>query len=131
MKLQARLMHTMLRVADMERTLSFYCGLLGMSVQMSREDANGYRNVFVGYGPADSTTLLEFASLPGTTHYEKGTAYDHIALEVADVTAACDYLSRAGVKIVRGVKGAASGALIAIIEDPDGYRIELIQLKLA
>jgi len=124
-------MHTMLRVADMERTLAFYCGLLGMSVQMNREEPNGYRNVFVGYGPASSTALLEFASLPGTTHYEKGTAYDHIALEVADVNAACSYLSAAGVKIVREVKTAASGALIAIIEDPDGFRIELVQPKRA
>lgn len=129
MNLHGRLMHTMLRVADMERTLGFYCGLLGMSVQMSREEPSGYRNVFVGYGAASSSTLLEFASLPGTTHYEKGTAFDHVALEVADVAGACAHLSRAGVKVIRDVKTAASGALIAIIEDPDGYRIELIQPK--
>ena len=129
LNLRARLMHAMLRVADMDRTLAFYCGALGMSVQMSRTDANGYRNVFVGYGPAASTTLLEFGCTPGVASYEKGTAFDHVAFEVGDLAAACAGLRAKGVKIIRDIKTAQSGALIAIIEDPDGYRIELVQLK--
>jgi lactoylglutathione lyase len=129
MALRARLMHAMLRVADMDRTLDFYCGKLGMAVRMERTDPDGYRNTFVGYGDPAETALIEFASRPGVTAYDKGTGFDHIALEVDDVAAVCATLKSSGVKIVREVKTAASGALIAIIEDPDGYRIELIQLK--
>lgn len=117
-----RLMHTMLRVADMERTLAFYCGRLGMTVQTDRTDPDGYRNVFVGPG-------LEFGCRPGVTLDPRSTGFDDIAFEVADVATACDQLRASGVKIVREVKAAASGALIAIVEDPDGYRIELIQPK--
>jgi len=125
---RARLMHTMLRVADMDRTLAFYCDVLGMSVQINRTDPNGYRNVFIGYGPAASHTLLEFGAMPGAT-YEKGTAYDHVALEVDDLAGAVADLRAKGVKIVREPKTAQSGAQIAIIEDPDGFRIELVEPK--
>lgn len=122
MAIKARLMHTMLRVADMERTLAFYCGIFGLPVHMDRTDADGYRNVFIGPG-------LEFGCRPGVTPEPRSTGFDHIAFEVADVTAACAELHAAGVKIVRDIKLAASGARIAIIEDPDGYRVELIEPK--
>jgi len=122
-------MHAMLRVADMDRTLAFYCDVLGMSVQMSRTDPNGYRNVFIGYGPAVSHTLLEFGCMPGVTTYDKGTAFDHIAFEVGELAETCAHLRTQGVTFVRDIKTAHSGALIAIIQDPDGYRIELVQPK--
>jgi lactoylglutathione lyase len=115
----------MLRVADMQRTLAFYCGALGMSVQAERTDTDGYRNVWVGYGP--SATLIEFGCRPGVAPDNLGNGFDHIALEVPDVRAACAALAAKGVSIAREVKAAASGALIAIVTDPDGYRIELIQ----
>jgi lactoylglutathione lyase len=122
-----RVLHTMLRVADMDRTLGFYCGLLGMRVQWERTHDDGYRNVFVGYGPGAATALIEFGCRPGADGYDKARGFDHIAIAVADVAAACAALAQHGVTIVREPKAAASGALIALIEDPDGYRLELIQ----
>ncbi|MDX2223979.1 MAG: VOC family protein [Rhodospirillaceae bacterium] len=124
-----RVLHAMLRVADMDRTLAFYCGLLGMSVQWERRHDDGYRNVFVGYGSGATTALIEFGCRPGADGYDKARGFDHIAIAVADVAGACAGLARHGVTIVREPKAAASGALIALIEDPDGYRLELIQAK--
>lgn len=116
----------MLRVADMERTLQFYCGRLGMNVVMDRTDADGYRNVFVAF--TGGGARIEFGMRPSVRpNVAAGNGFDHIALETPDVAAAVARLRDEGVAIVREVKRAQSGALIALITDPDGYRIELIQ----
>ena len=120
-------MHTMLRVVDMDRTLAFYCGHLGMTIAIDRRDPDGYRNVFVGCGVATGGPVLEFGARPGLMPNTGSEGFDHIALETTDVQDLCERLRAAGVVIQRDVKRAQSGALIAIIEDPDGYRIELIQ----
>lgn len=124
----SRLMHTMLNVADMDRALAFYCGLLGMTVLADRSGQRpGRRNLFIGYGPEASTTLLELCSEADHATYPHGEAFGHIAIAVEDVGRLCAELDAAGVAIVRAVKPALSGARIAIVRDPDGYLVELIQ----
>ena len=126
MPLAERLIHTMLYVADLERTLGFYCGLLGMSVQVDRSDPGGGRgNVFVGYGPERTSTLLEFVSEPGR-QVMHGVDYGHVGLEVSDVEAACAALATAGA-LLRAPRRMPSGSVIAFAKDPDGYEIELVQ----
>lgn len=126
MALKGRLVHTMLHVADMERTLAFYCGLFGMQVLVARENpATGHRNVFVGHGPA--APQIEFTSYAGREEYAKGEAFGHVAFEVEDCVQACAVLAGQGVRVTREPRQAPSGAMIAFIEDPDGYAIELIQ----
>ena len=126
--LGARLMHTSLNVADMDRALAFYCGPLGMTVQADRSGQRpGRRNLFLGYGPESAQTLLELCSDDGHGPYDKGEGFAHIAFGVDDVQQLCLTLAAAGVAIERAPKRAMSGALIAMIRDPDGYLIELIQ----
>jgi lactoylglutathione lyase len=121
-------MHTMLNVADMDRALAFYCGLLGMTVQADRSGQQpGRRNLFLGFGPEESTTLIELCSEAGRHSYAKGEAFGHIAIAVDDVRQVCAGLAGAGVEIVREAKAALSGAQIAMVRDPDGYLLELIQ----
>src|SRR5262245_48507769 len=121
MPLPSRLMHTMLNVADVDRALAFYCGLLGMTVQADRSGQQpGRRNLFIGYGPESSTTLLELCSDQGHGPYDKGEAFGHLAIAVDDVGATCAKLAEAGTEIVRPAKRAMSGAQIAFVRDPDG-----------
>ena len=123
-----RLMHTMLHVADMDRTLAFYCDVLGMTVQVARENPETrHRNAFVGYGPYDTTTQVEFVSYGGREAYDKGDAYGHIALGVDDVADFCERVRAAGGVVSREPKLLGSGSRIAFIQDPDGYEIEVIQ----
>jgi lactoylglutathione lyase len=118
----------MLNVADMDRALGFYCGLLGMRVQADRSGQRpGRRNLFLGYGPEQETTLLELCSEAGRTAYDKGEGFGHVAIAVDDVAAVCRELAAAGVAVEREAKRALSGALIALVRDPDGYLVELIQ----
>jgi lactoylglutathione lyase len=127
MALGARLLHTMIYVSDVDRALAFYCGRLGMSVQADRSAAPGRRSVFIGYGPERETNLLEICTDPDPDIQDRAKAFGHLAVQVADVAQACETLARAGVPVTREARKAQSGALIAFIEDPDGYRIELIQ----
>ena len=121
-------MHAMLHVTDMERTLAFYCGVLGMTVQVDRyTPETRHRNVFAGYGPYDQETMVEFVSYGVGRQYEKGDGFGHLAIGVADLAETCRQLAAAGVMPLRGPKLAPSGAQIAIIRDPEGYEIELIQ----
>ncbi|MCO5119914.1 MAG: lactoylglutathione lyase [Burkholderiaceae bacterium] len=124
-----RILHTMLRVGDMERSLDFYTRILGMKLLRSTErPEQGYSLAFVGYGSERDTAVLELTYNHGVDSYELGTAYGHIAIGVADVAATCERIRAAGGRITREagpVKGGAT--VIAFIEDPDGYKIELIQ----
>ncbi len=123
-----RLMHTMLHVSDMDRTLAFYCDVLGMTVQLARENPEtGHRNAFLGYGPYDTTTQVEFVAYGVGKAYDKGDAYGHIALGVEDIAAFCETVRAAGGEVSREPKLLGSGSRIAFIKDPDGYEIEVIQ----
>lgn len=126
----ARVLHTMLRVRDLDRALGFYTGALGMRLLRRQEFPDGkFTLAFVGYGDESDTAVVELTHNWGAHAYELGSAYGHIAIGVADVEAATAELARAGAKIVRpaGPLKGAPEETIAFVEDPDGYRIELIQ----
>ena len=126
-----RMLHTMIRVGDLERSLRFYCEVLGMQ-QLRRTDypSGRFTLAFVGYGPEDANTVVELTHNWDTDHYELGTGFGHLALGVDDLYATCDTLRARGAKIVREPGPMKhGGSEIAFIEDPDGYRIELIQLR--
>lgn len=124
-----RFLHTMLRVGDLERSIAFYTELLGMRL-LRRADNTQYRYTlaFVGYGDERDTAVLELTHNWDTDHYELGTAFGHLAVSCEDITATCETICSKGGKVVREpgpVKGGSS--MIAFVEDPDGYRIELIE----
>lgn len=126
-----KFLHTMLRVGDMQRSVDFYTRVLGMKVLRTRDvPEHKYSLTFLGYGEgnADGSAELELTCNYGVSSYEIGTAYGHIALGVPDAAAACERIRAAGGKVVRAagpVKGGTT--VIAFIEDPDGYKVELIE----
>jgi lactoylglutathione lyase len=121
-------MHAMLHVSDMDRAVAFYRDLLGMTVQLARENPETqHRNTFVGYGPYDTTTQIELVSYGVGKQYDKGDGFGHMAVSVEDIAAFCEHLRAAGALISREPKRVPSGAQIAFVQDPDGYEIELIQ----
>ena len=124
-------LHTMLRVRDLDASVKFYTGFLGMKELRRHEvPAGEYTLVFVGYGDETSHTVLELTYNWGKTDYEIGTAFGHLALGVPDIYATCDRLRQEGVKIAREPGPVKFGTtVIAFIEDPDGYKIELIERK--
>nr|WP_295744961.1 lactoylglutathione lyase [uncultured Acidocella sp.] len=124
-------LHTMLRVGDLERSVKFYTELLGMKELRRNEVPDGkYTLVFVGYGDERSNTVLELTYNWGVETYELGSAFGHLALGVPDIYATCEKLRAAGVKIAREPGPVKFGTtVIAFIEDPDGYKIELIERK--
>ena len=124
-------LHTMLRVGDLERSIRFYSENLGMSELRRADVPDGkYTLVFLGYGDEQSHTVLELTYNYGVEHYEQGTAFGHLALGVADIHATCEKLRAAGTKITREPGPVKFGTtVIAFIEDPDGYKIELIERK--
>lgn len=130
-----RILHTMLRVGDLDRSLRFYTGVLGMRV-LRRTDRpeQKYTLAFVGYGDESEHAVLELTYNYGVGKYELGTAYGHIAIEVPDAAAACaavrSSVAQYGGNVTREagpVKGGTT--VIAFVEDPDGYKIELIERK--
>jgi len=125
----SRFLHTMLRVTDLERSVDFYTKLLGMKELRRRDVPDGkYTLVFVGYGDEESSAVIELTYNYGVTSYEQGTAFGHLAVGVPDVKATCDALRAAGAKITREPGPVKFGTtIIAFVEDPDGYKIELIQ----
>ena len=126
-----RLLHTMIRVGDLERSLAFYCEMLGMKL-LRRGDYPGGRFTlaFVGYGDESSHTVIELTHNWDTDSYELGDGFGHLALGVGDIYGTCDGLRGKGVPIVREPGPMKHGStVIAFIEDPDGYRIELIEQK--
>ena len=124
-----RLLHTMLRVGDLQRSIDFYTQVLGMKLLRTTErPEQKYSLAFVGYGTNPEHAEIELTYNHGVSQYELGTAYGHIALGVADAYAACDRIRAAGGNITREpgpVKGGTT--VIAFVTDPDGYKIELIQ----
>jgi len=125
-----RMLHTMLRVFDLEKSLDFYGRLLGMQVLRQRKVPEGrYTLAFVGYGGEDSSTVIELThNWDQKEPYALGTAFGHLAIGVGDVYATCAKLGKEGVKITRPPGPVKFGTtVIAFIEDPDGYKIELIQ----
>lgn len=128
-----RLLHTMLRVGDLDKSLDFYTRILGMALLRRNDYPEGkFTLAFVGYGPESEHAVIELTYNWGVDHYELGTAFGHIALEVDDAYAACDAIRAAGGKVVRDAGPMKHGStVIAFVEDPDGYKIELIQRKAA
>ena len=127
---KSRLLHTMIRVRDLDASLNFYSNLLGMRVLRKRDYPTGkFTLAFVGYGDETSNSVIELTHNWGQTEpYNLGSAFGHLAIAVPDVYRACEQLAAAGVKIPRPAGPMAhGGSVIAFIEDPDGYRIELIE----
>ena len=125
-----RFLHTMIRVRDLDASLRFYTNLLGMKLLRKRDYPSGqFTLAFVGYGDETSNTVIELTHNWGQAEpYSLGSAFGHLALGVPDVYETCERLAAAGVKIPRPAGPMAhGGSVIAFIEDPDGYRIELVQ----
>ncbi|MCX7374563.1 MAG: lactoylglutathione lyase [Alphaproteobacteria bacterium] len=124
-----RLLHTMLRVGNLDRSVDFYTRLMGMKEMRRRDVPEGkYTLVFVGYGDETSQCVLELTYNYGVDSYEMGGAFGHLAIGVPDVKATCDTLRAEGVKITREPGPVKFGTtMIAFVEDPDGYKIELIE----
>ena len=126
-----RILHTMLRVGDLQRSVAFYTGVLGMQLLRTTErPEQKYSLAFVGYGSEADGAVLELTHNHGVDRYDLGDAYGHIAIEVADAKAACDAVRGKGGTVTREagpVKGGTT--VIAFVQDPDGYKIELIERK--
>ncbi len=126
-----RLLHTMLRVGDLERSLAFYTGVLGMTLLRRHEYPEGrFTLAFVGYGPEAEQAVVELTHNWDTPRYDLGAGFGHVAIEVPDAAAACAAVKAKGGTVTREagpVKGGAT--VIAFVQDPDGYKIELIEHK--
>ena len=124
-----RLLHTMLRVGNLERSLTFYTEVLGMKLLRRKDYPEGrFTLAFVGYGEEHDSTVLELTHNWDTDGYDLGSAYGHIAIEVEDAYAACDAVRAKGGKVVREAAPMKHGStVIAFVEDPDGYKIEFIE----
>ena len=125
------MLHTMLRVADLDRSLTFYTEVLGMTLLRRREYPGGrFTLAFVGYGPETEQTVLELTCNWDTDSYTLGDAYGHIALGVDDIRSTCEAIAGKGGRVVREPGPMKHGTtVIAFVEDPDGYRVELIELQ--
>lgn len=126
-----RILHTMLRVADLEKSLAFYTGVLGMKLLRRADYPDGkFTLAFIGYSDEASGAAIELTHNWGVEKYEPGNAFGHIAIEVEDAYTACETIKQRGGKVVREAGKMKHGStVIAFIEDPDGYKIELIQKK--
>ena len=126
-----RILHTMLRVGDLERSLGFYTQVLGMRLLRRHEYPEGkFTLAFVGYGDEKDAAVLELTHNWGVERYEIGTAFGHVAIEVEDAAAACAEIRQRGGNVVRDAGPMKGGTtVIAFVQDPDGYKIELIERK--
>ncbi len=126
-----RILHTMLRVGDLQRSIDFYTNVLGMKLLRTSDNPEyKYKLAFLGYGSNPDHAELELTYNYGTDSYDMGTAYGHIALSTEDIYATCDTVRKLGGNITREpgpVKGGTT--VIAFITDPDGYKVELIERK--
>jgi lactoylglutathione lyase len=124
-----RMLHTMLRVGDLNRSIEFYTQILGMKVLRKHDYPDGkFTLAFVGYGDEKDHTVLELTHNWDTASYDKGNAYGHVAIEVDDAYKACEDVKKAGGKVVREAGPMMHGTtVIAFVEDPDGYKIEFIE----
>ena len=126
----ARMLHTMLRVKDLDASLKFYVDTLGMKLIRKRDYPDGkFTLAFVGYGGEADTTVLELTHNWGSDAYDLGSGYGHVAIGVDDIYASCAALEKAGARVIRpaGPMKADASIVIAFLEDPDGYKVELIQ----
>ena len=128
---KGRILHTMLRVGDLDRSIQFYTETMGMKLLRKHDnEAYKYTLAFVGYGDESEGAVIELTYNWGTSEYEMGDAFGHIAIGVEDIYATCDAIKAAGGNVSREpgpVKGGSTH--IAFVTDPDGYKIELIQRK--
>jgi lactoylglutathione lyase len=124
-----RVLHTMLRVGNLDRSIEFYTQVLGMQLLRRNDYPDGkFTLAFVGYGSEDEGAVIELTYNWGVDKYELGNAYGHIALAVPDAYAACNEIRARGGKVVREAGPMKHGStVIAFVEDPDGYKVELIQ----
>jgi lactoylglutathione lyase len=125
-----RLLHTMLRVSDLEASVRFYCEVLGMKLIRKQDFPDGkFTLAFVGYGAESDSTVIELTHNWDTSAYTIGDAYGHIAIGVDDIYATCEQISAKGGKVVRAPGAMKHGTtVIAFVEDPTGYKVELIQV---
>lgn len=125
-----RMLHTMIRVNDLDESLRFYCDRLGMKLLRKKDYPTGkFTLAFVGYESEDKSAVIELTHNWDTHEYDLGNAFGHIALGVDDIYAKCEDLKGKGVKVTREPGPMKhGGSTIAFIEDPNGYKIELIQL---
>jgi len=126
-----RILHTMIRVADLERSLRFYTEVLGMKLMRRMDYPEGkFTLAFVGYGDESQNAVIELTHNWGVTSYELGNAFGHIAIAVDDAYKACDEIKGRGGKVTREAGPMKhSATVIAFVEDPDGYKLELVQRK--
>ena len=126
-----RILHTMIRVIDLEKSIQFYTDILDMKLLRKKDYPEGkFTLAFVGYGNESEEAVIELTHNWDTENYEQGNAFGHIAIEVDDVYKACESMKKSGGKIIRDAGPMNAGTtIIAFIEDPDGYQIELIGRK--
>ena len=126
-----RILHTMIRVGNLDRSIDFYTNVLGMRVLRKTDYESGrFTNVFVGFDDETKAAVLELTHNWDTKSYDLGSGYGHVAIEVEDAYKACDDIRSRGGKVTREAGPMKHGAtVIAFVEDPDGYKIELIQRK--
>lgn len=126
-----QILHTMIRVGDLKRSVAFYTEALGMKLLRTSENPEyKYSLAFVGYGDEAHHSVIELTYNWDTSSYDQGNAFGHIAIGVDDIYAFCDNLKNKGIKILREAGPVKGGkTVIAFIEDPDGYKIELIELS--
>lgn len=126
-----RMLHTMLRVVDLDKSIAFYTNVLGMKELRRKDYPDGkFTLAFVGYGDESDHTVLELTHNWDTHAYDLGNAFGHIAIEVADAYKACEEVKKLGGKVSREAGPMKHGTtVIAFVEDPDGYKIEFIQKK--
>ena len=124
-----RVLHTMIRVGDLKRSIDFYTRVMGMTLLRTSENPEyQYSLAFVGYGDESTSSVIELTYNWGTEKYDHGTAFGHIAIGVDDVAKMCEDVRQAGGRVTREAGPVKGGkTIIAFIEDPDGYKIELIQ----
>ncbi len=127
-----RMLHTMIRVKDLDKSLDFYTRLMGMKLIRKKDYPSGeFTLAFVGYGDEENSTVVELThNWPQKEPYSIGSGFGHLAIGVPDVYAVCDRLAKEGVKIPRPAGPMKhGGSVIAFVEDPDGYKIELVERK--
>jgi lactoylglutathione lyase len=126
-----KLLHTMLRVGDLDRSIAFYCDILGMKLLRRKDYPDGkFTLAFVGYGDEQNNAVIELTHNWDTKAYDLGNGFGHVALGVENIYTACDAIKNLGGKVTREPGPMKHGSTeIAFVEDPDGYKIELIQLK--